>query len=331
MEEKFKKFKEFKFEESEKWQIYLSNLHPTPSYKLIDKFKRKWYRMNIDKGFDITYVEPEESSVPNNTQGTSNNSSGPSRPSFGNVHYPEFPPRNPSTNSFKVQLLLIVIYICLIPFYYFDFQCYIPLWLCFLTGLFSRNGPPKFSKEYLTFIVKDNDLHNLIYSFFPAFSGDSTLLLKVPLLLWCIYLMGDLLKVLTRQSTSAIPKMLFRMAASISKKEQYILLLKSDLEIFIGFYVIVIIFLGWGSFFVPLLYWQNMQFRYGLHMYTKDGFSRFGRSLDYLSRPRIPFFIRFPCMGLRKIGSYLGSMQERQSASQASGSGTGSGSRCNIF
>ncbi len=55
MEEKYKAYRKFDWTLSEKWQIYFSNLYPTPSRDRVEKLRLKWYRDNVDKEFDINY------------------------------------------------------------------------------------------------------------------------------------------------------------------------------------------------------------------------------------------------------------------------------------
>ena len=75
MDEKFKRYKEYNFKDDEKWQMYLNNLYPMPPLKIFEKRKRKWYRENIDKEFDVNYDPAEEEKQ---------NSGAQRRPNTGN-------------------------------------------------------------------------------------------------------------------------------------------------------------------------------------------------------------------------------------------------------
>ena len=55
MEESHKKYMKFDFSQSEEWQAFYDSLYPKPTYKKIEKFKRKWYKRIIDPDFDVTY------------------------------------------------------------------------------------------------------------------------------------------------------------------------------------------------------------------------------------------------------------------------------------
>jgi hypothetical protein len=39
--------------------MYLNGLYPVPPLKVLEKFRRKWYKKNKDADFDITYMPPE--------------------------------------------------------------------------------------------------------------------------------------------------------------------------------------------------------------------------------------------------------------------------------
>lgn len=72
MEEKYKDFNGFNWSD-ERWQAYLSGLYPPPNYKQVIKFKKKWYKKNIDPEFDETYELGTSSSL----SGASASSSSP--------------------------------------------------------------------------------------------------------------------------------------------------------------------------------------------------------------------------------------------------------------
>lgn len=62
MEEKFKAYRSFDWTLNNKWQLYLSNLYPVPPRDRLEKIRKKWYRDNIDKEFDLNYEPPAEGS-----------------------------------------------------------------------------------------------------------------------------------------------------------------------------------------------------------------------------------------------------------------------------
>jgi hypothetical protein len=52
-QERQKKYRNFNWTECGPWQWYYSNLYPIPTTTQIERIKRKWYKQNIDKEFNI--------------------------------------------------------------------------------------------------------------------------------------------------------------------------------------------------------------------------------------------------------------------------------------
>ncbi len=69
MEQKFKDYRKFDWTLNDKWQSYLNNIFPTPSRERLEKIRRKWYRDNVDKDFDLSY----EPSTANESSGGNEN------------------------------------------------------------------------------------------------------------------------------------------------------------------------------------------------------------------------------------------------------------------
>eukprot|EP00933_Yihiella_yeosuensis_P059007 TRINITY_DN5989_c0_g5_i1.p1 TRINITY_DN5989_c0_g5~~TRINITY_DN5989_c0_g5_i1.p1 ORF type:complete len:324 (+),score=52.64 TRINITY_DN5989_c0_g5_i1:62-1033(+) len=57
MAEGYEKFLEFDWSD-ERWRTYLNGLYPPPNQLQIAKFKKKWYKKNIDSNFDDSYEPP---------------------------------------------------------------------------------------------------------------------------------------------------------------------------------------------------------------------------------------------------------------------------------
>ena len=56
MEEKYKSYTEFNWAGDDKWQTYLKNFYPVPPANKLEIIRRKWYKKNHDKDFDIEYL-----------------------------------------------------------------------------------------------------------------------------------------------------------------------------------------------------------------------------------------------------------------------------------
>jgi hypothetical protein len=65
MEQKWREYKKFDWTLNDKWQQYLSNLYPMPSRDLLEKKRKRWYKDNIDKDFDLSYEPGENADTTN--------------------------------------------------------------------------------------------------------------------------------------------------------------------------------------------------------------------------------------------------------------------------
>jgi len=83
METKYQAFLDFDWSD-ERWQSYLGGLYPLPNHKQILKFKKKWYKKNIDTAFDEIYEPSSSSTSSAPTAGaTSSNAPGFSSSAYG--------------------------------------------------------------------------------------------------------------------------------------------------------------------------------------------------------------------------------------------------------
>lgn len=72
MEQKFKEYRKYDWTLSDKWQTYLNNIFPTPARDKLEKIRRRWYKANIDKEFDVEF-EPAAASENKGAAGASGN------------------------------------------------------------------------------------------------------------------------------------------------------------------------------------------------------------------------------------------------------------------
>lgn len=57
MEDKFTRYTSYDFAGDERWQNTLKNIYPMPPVARLDKTRRKWYKTNVDKDFDVDYKQ----------------------------------------------------------------------------------------------------------------------------------------------------------------------------------------------------------------------------------------------------------------------------------
>jgi hypothetical protein len=69
--------------------------------------------------------------------------------------------------------------------------------------------------------------------------------------------------------------------------------LKADIEVYIGFYLIAVWFLGWSSVISIIVYWQMLRIKYIINYNTKGAFARIdGKVGGFVSKPACPGIVR---------------------------------------
>ena len=58
MENKYKEFISYNWNDSEEWRIYLYNITPLPPKEKVNYYRKKFYKLKVDSEFDINY-QPE--------------------------------------------------------------------------------------------------------------------------------------------------------------------------------------------------------------------------------------------------------------------------------
>lgn len=189
-------------------------------------------------------------------------------------------------------------------------------WLAFgaiIVGLFKRHGLPKFNKEYVQKIIFDENLQMLPYLGVVAMAGSANFILYMPVIIHGYLEVSPLFKdILSRKPNAPIISMAtFKdyIDKGVAHKPQLIEL-KSDIEIYIGLYLIAVWFVGWSSLITILMYWQIMRVRYMMSAHSQAAFRRIDLKIKgYTASPRCPSFVRG---GYLKVTGMLGSMAEME-------------------
>ncbi|TNV77119.1 hypothetical protein FGO68_gene678 [Halteria grandinella] len=190
-------------------------------------------------------------------------------------------------------------------------------WLAFgaiLVGLFKRHGLPKFNKEYVQKIIFDENLQMLPYLGVVAMAGSANFILYMPVIIHGYLEVSPLFKDYIEKGVAHKPQLIE---------------LKSDIEIYIGLYLIAVWFVGWSSLITILMYWQIMRVRYMMSAHSQAAFRRIDQKIKgYTASPRCPSIVRG---GYLKVTGMLGSMAEMEGAQGAGAGRGGLMSKCNIF
>lgn len=98
--------------------------------------------------------------------------------------------------------------------------------------------------------------------------------------------------------------------------------MRSDIEVYLGIYLIVVWFLGWSNVIQIFLYWQLMRVRYMMSYNIQGAFRRLDIKLSgYLSSPSCPAMVRTAYQKMKTFLIGMTDMSEQQRAAAGSGAG----------
>lgn len=298
MKEKYDAYLMYNYKGDPNYQSYIDGVYPAPNYLNIDIYRRKFYKKYIDKDFDIHY---------------------------GDEKKPEIKIISRDINWVdKIEILLFGIFLAVLVLGIITQTYYHTMVIAsaVIIGLLKECGLPEFSKLYLRDVFINDYFNDLISVCFCAFSFNSSVILWVPLGILALLKIAEFTHILARQHN--------RLAEVISGVFDYFVInrefygqLKSQIEIYTGFYLLFVLCFGWMSIVLPLFYWQMLQVRYIINKKTAGAFDELAEQMDYIiAIPSLPVPFKWPFMGLRKLGAYMANMVRQSQESQERASET---------
>lgn len=262
MEEKYKKFKEFEWEKSKEWQLYWSNLYPTPPVSKIERYKRKFYKNKIDSDFDIDYKPSETSNSNSNYNSNSNSTFTDSNSGYSYTYaFPPFKPIN-SVLLKTIETYLLFFFLFSLPFRFYSKQI---AFIAYLLRTLRLNGIPKWKVEYLQGLMGIDSVHVFFYSL-VLFIERFNYYLILPVALAAVI---DSCENIKDDKNLNVFKKYFDL---VLKNKENLLQERANIEVGIGFLLIVGVFLKLNSFLLPIIYWQLMKVKYFLQPRIKKSF-----------------------------------------------------------
>eukprot|EP00347_Sterkiella_histriomuscorum_P023348 403334989 len=325
MEVKFEAYKKFDWTLNSKWQLYLSNLFPMPPRERLEKLRKKWYRDNIDKEFDLNY-EPSAEGSGSQHQHSNGGAQQNGYQQFMNQQQQQnaYPDVNPKYKLYQEVLWLL--FILSLPFrLYTGFLAFGALFC----GIVRRHGFPKFSQEYLQRIAFDDNF--LMFTYMSALTMSSgSMIIYIPLLLTAyVEISPKGLEILNNNPSIPFANYFKDTLSKGAQFKQQFIEMRSDFQVYIGIYLIVVWFIGWSSIIQIFLYWQIMRVQYMMSANIQAAFRRIDLKISgILQNPNIPNVFRNIYM---KVKSLMSSMAEQPQPGQPNQGGGGLLSRCNIF
>lgn len=102
------------------------------------------------------------------------------------------------------------------------------------------------------------------------------------------------------------------MTKGVNGKVEF-LMLKADLEIYIGIYIVVGWFFGLSSLISIFFFWQFMRLKYMLNYNTKQAFGKLRLTVDgWLSSPSIPSIVNSLWTKVKQLCEYMVDFEQPQ-------------------
>lgn len=345
MEEKYKKFKEYNWVESEEWQSYYRNLYPTPPPSKILRYKKKFYRNKIDPDFDIDYKPASEQEETNNSTSSSSNQS---QSQNQNTNYSQnsyqdqqqqftaeqtfetykaaqnlgTPIQNPMLQS--IETLILSLFIMSLPFRYKTVLIGV---IGFGLRCIRKVGIPQFNMNYLQALIMNENFHSFIFT-------GQTVVDKLNYYMMLPSIISAVMAICENINENAMINQSLGMIKPyidmVNSKKEEITQGKYHIELAIGFISAIGSLLKINSFLTPIIYFQLMRVRYTLNPYIKQSFKELNGYVEMIkNNEKCPSPVKKVIKGVQWLFTYLGKMNTPQPGQQQQG-GNG-GSMCNIF
>ena len=240
--------------------MYWSNLYPTPPVSKIERYKRKFYKNKIDSDFDIDYKPSETSN--SNTNSNSNSTFTDSNSGYSYTYaFPPFKPIN-SVLLKTIETYLLFFFLFSLPFRFYSKQI---AFIAYLIRTLRLNGIPKWKVEYLQGLMGIDSVHVFFYSL-VLFIERFNYYLILPVALAAVI---DSCENIKDDKNLNVFKKYFDL---VLKNKENLLQERANIEVGIGFLLIVGVFLKLNSFLLPIIYWQLMKVKYFLQPRIKKSF-----------------------------------------------------------
>lgn len=262
MEEKYKKFQEFDWQNSKEWQLYYSNLYPTPPPSKILRYKKKFYRNKIDSDFDIDYIPPSENTNNSSSNSTYNSTSNSTNYNYNSNNYDYNSNSQYQTFNTIPKINNPILLQSETLFFAFFFAA------CILTFLFPRGiltiaylirmarfaGMPKFNMEYVRDLLQCD-------VFFPLVTQISTCMDRFnyyvifPQAIFAIIALCENLQALKFDKFQEYRNW-------VLNNRQKLIICKGHAEVGVGILLIFGAFARINSFLTIIVYWQFLRVKY---------------------------------------------------------------------
>ena len=240
MEEIYKNYLQYDFDNSEEFKDFKEKFPLEPN-ETIEDHKKRFYKSHICRDFDVNY-RPQSSNINNNN---SNNRRNNTHNNQRNNNLSNIPPLFEVIDFGLLGLSLFTLPVS-ICFYLFELMIY------FIYRLYFATGMPRFTVEYLKIIIHNNNFNYLILCFVLFITKTYNIIIIVPLITYTLLY-------LIRGINKYIKNILFDKIISYNTYIKDWCIYFELLNLITSF---VGIFLGLNKFYFIFVYLQYIKFRY---------------------------------------------------------------------
>jgi len=288
MAEGYQEFLDFDWSD-ERWQSYLQNLYPPPNQRQLLKFKKKWYKKNVDPGFDDTYEVPTPGAGNLGSSGAEAAASGGAKPSSAQA--PALPNAafadgtrwavmgKKGSICFVAYAISLVMAVGSMAAVFPAYRALLLLVSSFLLELFAKYGL-KFKPEYLHCVLLDDvgvmpimALTMLMPGLHPAIRAFA---------LGPFFFTGVLSFAQICKNHIGLPLWIYDFFAPLASAcARYRLMqARGHWEVALGFVLIIGVFTARAAPFAVLLFWNFMMMRYMMSSWVQASFQQIDDTLN---------------------------------------------------
>ena len=300
MEEKYKKFLEYNWENSDEWHSYFRNIFPTPPENKIIRYKKKFYRNKIDSDFDIDYkpANSKEEPKPEKSESTNNNIN--SNKTFTSN---SFPKNNYSkTPLLNIETVLMILFFISLPL---KNKSKIISIIIFLIRIIRLVGITKFEMDYLYQLLKNESFQAFIYSI-EILIDKFNYFLMVPIIISIIVGFCENIKIYNLNFSTKINQAIDLM----NNKKEDLLQDKSDIELGMAIFLIVGFMLNINSLTIFIVHIQVLYIKYNFDFRLKKSFNKLNNDVNqFKNSNNCPSPFKNIIEKVQNIFEYLGNSQ----------------------
>ena len=301
MEEKYKQFLEYNWENSEEWHSYFRNIFPTPPENKIIRYKKKFYRNKIDSDFDIDYKpanSKEEEQEQEKSQSTNNNTNDNKASSSYSV------PKNDysKTPLLNIETVLMILFFFSLPLKY---NSKIISIIIFLIRSIRLVGIPRFEMGYLYQLLKTESFQTFIYSI-EILIEKFNYFLMVPIIISIFVAFCENLKLYNLNLGTKINQIIDLM----NNKKEDLLQDKSDIELGMGIFLIVGFMLKINSLIIFIIHIQVLYIKYNFDYRLKRSLNKLNFYVNqFKNSNNCPSVFKNIIEKIQNMFEYLGNSQ----------------------